>query len=409
MSLPDPVRPRLWLHVGDHKTGSTSIQRVLYERRWSCAGVQLDYPPQFNDASLARSGLKPALRARWRPILQQRAAWLAASPADVAVMSAEHFSAVDPARLVEVLGRFMPDHLAGAGVVAYVRPHAQSILSHYAQRTKCGTSMRRLDQFVDDLKATGGFRYQPRFEAWRRGFGDRFVLRPMLRARLRDGDVVADFLHLVLGGARFTIDAPVSTNEALSLRQLAAVREVQGVLRDRGIDPKIRVSVGSRLGVELNRIAGPGPAAAGDDRIRLDRATAETIRQHWRDDAVAIDAGFLAGEPGAPLTEALDEAIDSAAASAQPHLLADHADAGDIARLQAAAGVLAAALDRHGRLWKRSWQASVGHRPQGQPQTAEEIAGVARVEAALADLVAAIAAPAALGPQQALSPPPSSH
>ena len=84
----------LVLHIGDPKTGSSSIQQALFQRKVQCEAVSLDYPAKLNAIQLAncmrRQGQRSYLDARFK----EAAAWLNASQADVAVLSAEQFSSV---------------------------------------------------------------------------------------------------------------------------------------------------------------------------------------------------------------------------------------------------------------------------------------------------------------------------
>ena len=76
----------------------------------------------------------------------------------------------------------------------------------------------------------------------------------MIRACLAGGDVVQDFLKTLARGQSIQVTGASRTNESLTVQQLAAVREVQGVLRRSEIAPKMRVSVGQHLGNVLSQI-----------------------------------------------------------------------------------------------------------------------------------------------------------
>ena len=133
---PSPSIKRLVIHAGDPKTGSSSIQQVLFDGAWSAPGSSLAYPGVLNAIPLADAlrGELPPPRARRQ--IAQSAEWLAAQTADVAVFSAEHFAFVEPDTLREALPRLLGETGRQVTVLAYVRPHLPRLLSTFAQRVK---------------------------------------------------------------------------------------------------------------------------------------------------------------------------------------------------------------------------------------------------------------------------------
>lgn len=373
---------QLVLHIGDPKTGTSSIQTALFERRLACPTVQLVSPPELSEAKLAATLFEAPRRKDRITLLREKAQWLAGTKADVAVLSAEQFSHVQPKVMRNALNNHLPDYVAEARVVAYVRPHAQRILSGYAQQTKCGTSIKSPDAFHAYTQAHGHFVYGDRFADWHTVFGAQFILRPMVRSQLTDGDVTRDFFNVVLDGAPFTLDTPETMNTSLTLQQLACVREIQIVLRQQEIRQQVRVAIGSHFGLTLNtRGTGIG------DKINLHRELAETIARDYVDDATRMDAMFF----DAPLMqEALADAVTGAIPDQQPYELKHHTTAGRSTALRATAATLAQALHHDGVGWKNTRLKSIGQTPRKMPQTSDALASVARVTAILDDLIAQI-------------------
>ena len=83
-------------HLGDCKTGTTSVQSVLASGAWESEAGQIAYPAKFNHMALARTlsvaSEKQFQIKRFEKLRQA----LDNSDARYAVISAEHFEFVDP-------------------------------------------------------------------------------------------------------------------------------------------------------------------------------------------------------------------------------------------------------------------------------------------------------------------------
>lgn len=370
---------KLVFHIGDHKTGSSSIQRVLLDRHWISDEVDIAYPDQLSVAQMAKTLYKNSRReerdAKWR----EQVPFLKAAEmngADMAVLSAEHFSHVDPALMDEAIRAYFPGHADTAHFIAYLRPHAGSLLSHYAQQTKCGTSLRSLERMTEQSVENGFFLMAPRIRAWKDRFGERLVLRPMIRDCLANGDVVQDFLQTLARGQSIQVTGASRTNESLTVQQLAAVREVQGVLRRAEVAPKMRVSVGQHLGNVLSRRGG-----MGGDPLRLPRELAEKIARAHREDAVALDDLIGLGKVFAG---DLEMAPEKGFTGPQSNLLSDYVAAEHVSALRRDTRALVRLLEGpEGRLWKKMHHASLGQNPSDVPTGEAQLAKAKEVRAQL--------------------------
>ena len=300
----------LFFHLGDRKTGSTSIQRALATGAGSCPGVTLLYPAKAHHIPLATALIPPAPPARRARLWQRLARTLAEADADIAVISAEDFESVPPAALQAAIAEFLPEHLHDARFLAYVRPHAERVLSSWTQQVKMGLFSGPLDAFHQRTLARGRFRYAERFGAWRATFGDRFTLRPMIRSRLKDADVVADFYDAVFAGATFALADQPRTNEALCLEDLALLQATQRQIRDTLGSSPLQAALGGRLAQILQTLPRPGQT-----KPQLHRALAERIAADYRADAAALDAAFF---DDTPMTHALEAAPAKALDAPQP-------------------------------------------------------------------------------------------
>ena len=297
----------LVLHLGDHKTGSTAIQRALADHAWQGApgGPEIFYTAKGNHNTLAQTLLPDAPAQQQRRRFANHAARIAASGAGIAVLSAEEFERVNPEAVATMLRQHFPEHADSARLIAYVRPHAERLVSSYAERVKQGYFLGSLEELYAKVGTTPLLRYTPRFRKWRAVFGDRFELRPMIRAGLHNGCVVQDFLRYTLEGAPFTLTRPVESNRSLSLEDLAMMRALQSVL-GQGRTPPAKGQ--NAIGWQFATILG-GLEGGGGTKLRAHRSLIAQLQQDCRKDAETLDAEFFAGHPlGQPMTQALDRA-----------------------------------------------------------------------------------------------------
>ena len=344
----------LVLHIGDPKTGSSSIQEVLRNRLWQSPSVTLGYPDQLNSFPLANALSDPKQADHRAARYTRLGQWLGSSDADVAVVSAEQFFRVDPRALLDTLKEFLPAYVPGLRLVAYVRPHASRFVSAFMQRSKAGLYQGDMETFFERTQGENLLHYAPRFQQWRDVFGDRFTLRPMIRDQLRDGDVVADFLDLVLKGAAFTLRGTVEANPSLPLEHLAALREVQTILKRNTVPAGTRHAVGDHLGRSLAREF-PGVGT----KLQMSQALYQDIKAFCHSDAQALDKAFF----NAPLMEqALDAAADDATPRTQDTLARVHFSEDTVAALRTTARQLVALFKKRPLAWTTAFEREIGQR-----------------------------------------------
>jgi hypothetical protein len=328
----------LVFHLGDPKTGTTSIQETLATGNWRCDGLRLLYPARINHLPLAKSLYDPAERAHADQRFARLAAQIAASEADVAVISAELFEHVNPLDLLGAIRSHLPRYEHDLRLIAYVRPHADRLVSAWAERVKQGFFTGTLEELHAATLKTGHFLYAPRFDRWREVFGDRFELRPMIRDRLREGDVVRDFLDYVFEGRPFALIEEPGSNESLSLQDLAQLREFHLAVRGRPELARARKTIGWNFA----RILGASPRPGGI-RPRLHESLAERVIADYARDAATLDAEHF---DGTPMTDALHAALARAVPAPQSILAEDHF-APDALRMLRAWVALAALMLEH--------------------------------------------------------------
>lgn len=346
-----PNRKTLIFHIGDHKTGSTSIQLAFAKRLVKLHGHSVFYP-----AKLARNALgdqcldygkadTPAAREAAAKPIAKLAARVRASKADFTLISAEAFEKVPAALLHEVIDTFFADTADDIRVFCYVRPHAARLTSSFAERTKAGvpkTLNVNLEDFAKLRKEVEEFIYLPRFAAWREHFGDAFTLRPMIRSQLYQGSVVDDFVHHAFGGVPFTITGDSQANESLCLEDLMRLKVLQSHL-------KAPHDLRLKIGWEFSRLTGHLPPPPKRTRLQLHKSLAAEIRDTYLGDARNMDREFFGGEP--LMENELHAAVEKALAAPQSTEPADHLPPSELRGLEILSGMISGLLENKDVNW----------------------------------------------------------
>jgi len=283
---------KLVIHLGDRKTGSTSVQAALRRKTWR-GGESLGFPVKgLHHQSLVKGLAAPRGPKR---AFKSQARLLAQCEAQTAVISSENFEDADPFQLKAAIERYFPEHAAETRLIAYVRPHVDRVVSSWAERTKLGLFLGDLDTFFLRNKKKGSFLYAPRFQRWREAFGERFELRPMMREHLHQNCVVRDFLRFALQTEQFELLEEPQANVSLSVEDLALMREYHGALIQYGM-----AGPGNKSAQALGRNLGLFLADQPGDRRTKVAAHSKLIpklQKAYAADAAALDKMFFTGTP----------------------------------------------------------------------------------------------------------------
>lgn len=307
----------LILHLGDHKTGSTSIQAALAGQHFKSPKCKILFPMlqkgrgQHND--VVRTLIRPKLAEQRIQKFTALGRRIRQADADVAVLSAENFEYVKPKVLRKTLEETMPDLLEGARLLVYVRPHADRLISSYAERIKQGLFMGSLSEFFEETKAAGEFFYADRLKRWANVFPGQLTVRPMLRGTLHNGDVVEDFFQFALQGKPFALNQRPVTNEKLCIEDLSILLELQKQVHHiNGAASAPREPVRS-LGWRVGRMLAASREGTGTP-LGLDADLAAQVQACYGEDARAMDDMFF---DGTPLSDRLGAAVQQATSEAR--------------------------------------------------------------------------------------------
>jgi len=336
----------LIVHLGDTKTGSTSIQQALVQQAYDIRGTSICYPAHPNHNVLVRTLLDKRRMQEQDDRFQSVYKKLSASSADVGVISAEHFQFADPEVFAKVARLHWPDLHADMRLITYIRPHHEKLLSSFSERVKLGQAPKDFNAFADDVFAGKLLDYLPRLQAWREVFGERFEVRPFVHKELYQQDVVADFFRYLLGHEDFSIPKHNVSNGSLTLPQLALLRLLHRRLTDirvaRGQEKSPEIfEARSALGRTVSEHIGAQNLGAEGAKLCLPATLVGQIQDRYRADSKALDREFFSGSP---MTAALDACGAKATTERQSLKAADYFTPETLASFRAMVDILAKML-----------------------------------------------------------------
>ncbi len=201
---------RLWLHIGSHKTGTSSLQVTL----------------RANEALLLDRGLGVARSAPWphvHPHLAhvnpaqvmpegfkirdpvEFARFLASFDSDTVIASSENFAFIFQQAAIDDLASALTKQFDEVRILAYLRRQDRHAVSHHQEGAK-HDRMAESALWGHGLHALPDpsplhrlyLDYDQRLGMWEKAFGsENLVVRIFDRNLLKDGDIVADVLDVI--------------------------------------------------------------------------------------------------------------------------------------------------------------------------------------------------------------------
>lgn len=281
------------IHIGMHKTGSTSIQRTFAkyaDDAWRY--VDLGHPNHSRALALAFRDPPAPRFVRGRDPAQLRKDMRRALKAQLAlddrsvILSAEDLSYF-PADSIKALLGLLSRHVDCYRVLGYLREPTSLVSSSFQELLK-----RRLPNLDHAQRFP---KYKKRLAPWVAQAGREncdFVLFD--RAHLRDGDLLRDFAHRVGVSPDYAVDHAASANEGMSAELAALIFAIRcRIDQDQGQQPPVEAM--RRM---MKGLADFGAGKLGFSEDSLQDAFAENADQiAWAEDALgcAFPDANLAG------------------------------------------------------------------------------------------------------------------
>lgn len=274
---------KLVVHIGEIKTGSTSIQTALAAGTVPKTGLTLHYPCD----SLNHNSLEPLFRAGATAdaprIKRIRRSITNNSAADISVISAERFSTIPPDSIERTLSNCFGDLVSEVSIIHYIRPHFGRAVSAYAEQVKIGSTDLSLPEFLDAAIQEKRYHSAHRIQKWKDVFGPAYSVRIMSRNTLVNQDVVADFFAATLGTIPSDWSSPSQVNASLCAEGTTYVRSLQSHLTGR-----LR-ALRHALGYEFEYLYNKATPTAKRTKLAIDRTKASEFYEAHVNDALEVD------------------------------------------------------------------------------------------------------------------------
>lgn len=196
----------LFIHIGFHKTGTSTIQYFAQSNQAKLAECGLIYPDLGRiKGGHGHTNLAGELRGSqlFRPhfggldhIMRQ----MTENPDKHFILSSEALHVLPLEQIRDLLTRLPPIEVR---IIAYVRDLAALTVSAYAQNAKTGHFVEDFDEFfatrvMNQAASKSGYRGFTELKAWAEVFGwEAMHVRELDERHLDGGDLLTDFLHAV--------------------------------------------------------------------------------------------------------------------------------------------------------------------------------------------------------------------
>lgn len=199
---------QLILHIGCHKTGTTSIQHALMRERASLGKQGFTLFAQNPEGTPRTSGnalnwvqFRLSPKYRIKGVIHPRFGQALEAAGHNVIVSAETLSWVFEESEIRKLKSNLERSFDDVKVICYVRRQDAQAISHYQQASKprgfvaaryYGNSFRALPEYREHLHYY--LNYYQRLSLWADVFGEEYIDVGVMEAdRLKGGDIVVDF------------------------------------------------------------------------------------------------------------------------------------------------------------------------------------------------------------------------
>lgn len=245
-------RRKLFIHIGSPKTGTTTLQKFLYDQRGALAREGVLYPEggikrsahhilgaavfpgrgSRLDAGVTREdALDSSVKAIRAQVDEQ-------NPHTVILSTEYLWGYLSPANVRKLLAPFRDFEIH---VVLYVRRQDLLAQSLYVQAVKGGEA-RTFNEWLDQARsgAKGGFHFDQVISAWRdSGIRTKIIVRVYERGQLAS-DIRQDFLDTVAPGVSVSLPDDRAANISPDVTTIELLRAISRILPDPEIANAIR-------------------------------------------------------------------------------------------------------------------------------------------------------------------------
>jgi hypothetical protein len=242
------------LHIGWHKTGTSSLQTFLSKNRTMLLEHHgILYPDtgfishahhklawSLQDPLISQWAKKISFRTPAEEIFTLLFTECRNKNAETVLLSSEEFSLTEKYNIKRLESIIAPHQIT---IVAYIRRQDKYLESLYNQLIKTSFMRYKLDfgRFIENKIKEGGLNYMDYFSKWSDALpGAEFIIRPYERELLPQNDICHDFLNQILKnpGQDFAFN-PKEENESLGFRSVEFIRRMNRISIGEGQHQKI--------------------------------------------------------------------------------------------------------------------------------------------------------------------------
>lgn len=304
----------LFVHIGMHKAGSSSIQAFLSENAARLAAHGVAYPEAGRPA-VAHHDLSQTLKDG--EIAPEWAEVAALAADQTVVLSSETFCVGDPALLAKAADG------AQVRILCWQRNAAEGIVSRYAQMTKRARNLEPFDDFLARREDSDQLLVAPLLGRWAEVFGAEAIrVRSLDPEVLAGGDLITDLLGALGLEDDETYVRPGRQNISPGWRALETIRSLNrdilgaGDADDRALRfvrkamPRALARAEQRLGLyERGAYLSSDQAQRLVDRYNADIAALEGSGMDARLKPLSLDAVAVAKAPVTDASVPQEEAL----------------------------------------------------------------------------------------------------
>jgi len=189
----------LFIHIGSHKTGTTSLQSFISVNRDAFKSAGLAYltfglhAPAANEfATLVAENEGEKMAAAIQLMKNQKA------DAPDSLISAENLFSVSPATFSMAVRNGLIEEGEKIKIICYVRRQDEYLESLYLQRLRNGRTKASVGKFVNNRMKLGRGKYTLVLDAWKDAFPEaEIVVRIYEKSKLKGGDTITDALSIM--------------------------------------------------------------------------------------------------------------------------------------------------------------------------------------------------------------------
>ncbi|WP_444924288.1 hypothetical protein ACJJH9_03220 [Microbulbifer sp. DLAB2-AF] len=260
---------KIYLHIGTHKTGTSSIQKFMSDNYSNLIKYGFLYPKVARVSHGSHHNLQfqitndPRYKTKlggWVELLKE----INESNCENVVLSCEAFSTLQGGDLMpHYIYSFAQKFRFDVEVICYLRPQYELIESLWLQETKSGQNILSFDDYVIKQMLKPRFNYLKLFQAWSNYFKTSFY---MFDENVKDKGIIPCFISAIGASLIPSYEEELNVNNRVSYELTEIIRGLTARLWKKGFTKaqterwahKFRFKhsdYGSRYGVLTNRNA----------------------------------------------------------------------------------------------------------------------------------------------------------